>query len=235
MNPSKNYSKLKNKKFLLIRCFKKKMSTISEEQVRASLKQCMDPEVPLSIVDMGLIYGIDISENNDVNIRMTMTTKGCPLHDTMVDDVTRYAKKVPGVNNVQVDIVWDPPWSMDKMSDEAKAKMKGFGNQSTPAPINYETALPQGVGKIVKQEDGSMMLANEHDQGFMVNQAIIDFWRSCNGKKKVTELVELFAQQTGLQRSQVEKEVMQLLKQLHEGGLLVLTNQNEEPNVDFKR
>ena len=211
------------------------MSAVSEEQVMASLKQCMDPEVPLSIVDMGLIYGIDISEKNDVNIRMTMTTKGCPLHDTMVDDVTRYTKKVPGVNNVQVDIVWDPPWSMDKMSDEAKAKMKGFGNQSTPAPINYETALPQGVGKIVKQDDGSIMLANEHDQGFMVNQAIIDFWRSCNGKKKITELVELFAQQTGLQRSQVEKEVMQLLKQLHEGGLIVITNQNEAPNVDFKK
>ena len=203
------------------------MSVITEEQVRASLKQCMDPEVPLSIVDMGLIYGIDVSENNDVHIKMTMTTKGCPLHDTMVDDVTRYAKKVPGVNNVQVDIVWDPPWSMDKMSDEAKAKMKGLGNESTPAPINYETALPQGVGKLVKQEDGSMMLANEHDQGFMVNQAIIDFWRSCNGKRKVTELVELFAQQTGLQRSQVEKEVMQLLKQLHEGGLI--SNPNPEP------
>jgi len=153
----------------------------------------------------------------------------------MVDDVTRYAKKVPGVNNVQVDIVWDPPWSMDKMSDDAKAKMKGFGNQSTPAPINYETALPQGVGKLVKQEDDSMMLANEHDQGFMVNQAIIDFWRSCNGERKVTELVELFAQQTGLQRSQVEKEVMQLLKQLNEGGLIVITNQNEAPNVDFKK
>jgi len=91
------------------------------------------------------------------------------------------------------------------------------------------------VGKIVKQDDGSMMLANEHDQGFMVNQAIIDFWRSCNGKKKITELVELFAQQTGLQRSQVEKEVMQLLKQLHEGGLIVITDQNEAPNVDFKK
>ena len=195
----------------------------------------MDPEVPLSIVDMGLIYGIDVTENNDVNIKMTMTTKGCPLHDTMVDDVTRYAKKVPGVNNVQVDIVWDPPWSMDKMSDDAKAKMTGFGNQSTPAPINYETALPQGVGKLVKQEDGSMMLANEHDQGFMVNQAIIDFWRSCNGERKVTELVDLFAQQTGLQRSQVEKEVMQLLKQLNEGGLIVITNQTDSPNVEFKK
>ena len=69
----------------------------------------------------------------------------------------------------------------------------------------------------------------------MVNQAIIDFWKSCNGQRKVTELVELFAQQTGLQRTQVEKEVMQLLKQLHEGGLLLIPNQNDVPNVEFKK
>lgn len=210
------------------------MSKVTGEQIRASLKQCMDPEIPISIVDLGLIYGIDISEKNDVNIKMTMTTKGCPLHDTMVDDVKRYTRKVSGVNNVNVDIVWDPPWSMDKISDEGKSMMKNMGGLSTPAPLDYESALPQGVGKTVKQEDGSMMLANEHDQGFMVNQAIIDFWRSCNGKRKVTELVELFAQQTGLQRSQVEKEVMQLLKQLHEGGLLVIQNKNDAPNVEFK-
>ena len=211
------------------------MEPVSEDQVRSSLKQCMDPEVPLSIVDMGLIYGIDISENNDVNIKMTMTTQGCPLHETMVDDVKRYTKKVSGVNSVNVDIVWDPPWTMDKMSDEAKAMMNKMGSQNTPAPINYETALPQGVGNLVKQEDGSMVLANEHEQGFMVNQAIIDFWKSCDGNRKVTELVELFAQQTGLQRTQVEKEVMQLLKQLHEGGLLVITNQTDTPNVEFKK
>ena len=211
------------------------MNTVIEDQVRDSLKQCMDPEVPLSIVDMGLIYGINVTDNNDVNIKMTMTTKGCPLHETMVDDVKRYAKKVSGVNNVDVEIVWDPPWTMDKMSDEAKAMMKTMGAQSTPAPINYETAVPQGVGKLVKQEDGSLVLANEHEQGFMVNQAIIDFWKSCNGQRKVTELVDLFAQQTGLQRTQVEKEVMQLLKQLHEGGLLVIPNQNDAPNVEFKK
>ena len=210
------------------------MDNITTDQVRSSLKQCMDPEVPLSIIDMGLVYGIDISDNNDVNIKMTMTTKGCPLHDTMVDDVKRYTKKVPGVNNVNVDIVWDPPWSMDKMSDEAKALMKNMGAKATPAPINYETALPQGVGSVVKQEDGSLVLANEHEQGFMVNQAIIDFWRSCNGKRKVTELVDIFAQSTGLQRTQVEKEVMQLIQQLHGGGLLVISNQESGPNVDFK-
>ena len=210
------------------------MNSVNIDQVRDSLKQCMDPEVPLSIVDMGLIYGIDVTENNDVNIKMTMTTKGCPLHETMVDDVKRYAKKVSGVNNVDVEIVWDPPWTMDKMSDEAKAMMKTMGSQNTPAPINYETAVPQGVGNLVKQEDGSLVLANEHEQGFMVNQAIIDFWKSCNGQRKVTELVDLFAQQTGLQRTQVEKEVLQLLKQLHEGGLIVIPNQNDAPNVEFK-
>ena len=211
------------------------MSTVNIEQVRDSLKKCMDPEVPLSIVDMGLIYGLNVTENNDVNIKMTMTTKGCPLHETMVDDVKRYTKKVSGVNNVDVEIVWDPPWTMDKMSDTAKAMMKTMGSQSTPAPINYETAVPQGVGKLVKQEDGSLILANEHEQGFMVNQAIIDFWKSCNGQRKVTELVDLFAQQTGLQRTQVEKEVMQLLKQLHEGGLLVIPNESDAPNVEFKK
>ena len=211
------------------------MTTVNAEDVRSSLKQCMDPEVPLSIVDMGLIYGINVNENNDVDIKMTMTTQGCPLHETMVDDVKRYTKKVSGVNNVNVEIVWDPPWTMDKMSDDAKAMMKQMGSQSTPAPINYETAMPQGVGNLVKQEDGSMILANEHEQGFMVNDAIIDFWKSCNGKRKVTDLVEVFAQQTGLQRTQVEKEVMQLLKQLHEGGLLLIPNQPDTPNVEFKK
>ena len=211
------------------------MTMVKVEDVRSSLKQCMDPEVPLSIVDMGLIYGINVNENNDVDIKMTMTTQGCPLHETMVDDVKRYTKKVSGVNNVNVEIVWDPPWTMDKMSDEAKSMMKKMGSQSTPAPIDYETAMPQGVGNLVKQEDGAMVLANEHEQGFMVNDAIIDFWKSCNGKRKVTELVEVFAQKTGLQRTQVEKEVMQLLKQLHEGGLLVIPNQPEAPNVEFKK
>jgi metal-sulfur cluster biosynthetic enzyme len=212
------------------------MSTVSASAIEDSLKLCMDPEVPLNIVEMGLIYGIDVTENNDVNIKMTMTTQGCPLHETLVQDATRYVKKVPGVNNVSVDIVWDPPWSMDKMSEEAKIKVKNMGSgANTPAPINYETALPQGVGKLVQQEDGSMVLANEHDQGFMVNQAIVDFWKSCNGQRKVTELVEVFAQQTGLQRKQVEKEVMQLLQQLRDGGLIAIAGQPDTPNVEFKK
>ena len=92
--------------------------------------------------------GIDVS-GSDVNVRMTMTTQGCPLHETMVQDVKRYAKKVPGVANVNVDVVWDPPWTMDKLSDDAKETLKKMGTGvglSTPAPVNYETALA-GNGK----------------------------------------------------------------------------------------
>ena len=119
------------------------MSTVNPDQIRDSLMKCMDPEVPLSIVDMGLIYGIDVADNNDVNIKMTMTTKGCPLHETMVDDVKRYAKKVSGVNNVDVEIVWDPPWTMDKMSDTAKAMMKTMGSQNTC--LLYTSPSPRDV------------------------------------------------------------------------------------------
>jgi len=210
------------------------MSTVSVDQIRASLTKCMDPEVPLNIVEMGLVYGIDVTPSNDVNIKMTLTTQGCPLHQTLIQDVTRYVKKVPGVNEVKVDIVWNPPWTMDKMSESARAKIKSLSSANTPAPIDYETAMPQGVGSLVQQEDGGMVLANEHNQGFMVNQAIIDFWRSCNGQRKITELVDIFAQKTGLQRSQVEKEVIQLIGQLRDGGLIVIS-QAEMPNVQFKK
>ena len=208
------------------------MTSITQEQVMDSLKQCMDPEVPINIVDLGLIYGVKITEDNKVNVKLTMTTRGCPLHETLVSDVKRYVNKVSGVNNVNVEIVWDPPWTPDKMSEEAKKKLN-IGKQKTVAPVDYETAMPQGVGKIVKQEDGSMVLANDHDQGFMVNQTIIDFWQLCNGERKITELVDKFAEKTGLQRSQVEKEVMQLIQQLRDGGLIIIP-QTEAPNVDFK-
>ena len=76
------------------------MSTVSAQAIEDSLKQCMDPEVPLNIVEMGLIYGIDVTENNDVNIKMTMTTQGCPLHQTLVADATRFAKKRTSPNQI---------------------------------------------------------------------------------------------------------------------------------------
>ena len=209
------------------------MGVITSQQVLDSLKQCMDPEIPINIVDMGLIYGVNVTDDNKVDIKMTMTTRGCPLHETLVSDVKRYVNKVPGVSDINIEIVWEPPWTPEKMSEEGK-KLINYGKQKTITPINYETAMPQGVGKVAKQEDGSLVLINEHEQGFMVNQAIIDFWKLCNGQRKITDLVELFAQNLGLKREQVEKEVIQLIQQLRDGGLVAI-NQPEVSNVEFKK
>jgi metal-sulfur cluster biosynthetic enzyme len=207
--------------------------TVTSQQVLDSLKQCMDPEIPISVVDMGLIYGVNVNPDNKVDIKMTMTTRGCPLHETLVSDVKRYVTKVPGVTTVNVEIVWDPIWTPEKMSEEGK-KMINYGKQKTIAPINYEIAMPQGVGSLVKQDDGSLILMDEKQQGFMVNQAIVEFWKLCNGQRKITELVDIFAQQVGLQRGQMEKEVIQLIQQLRDGGLLVI-KEPEVSNVQFKK
>ena len=94
--------------------------SITKDQVYFQLKKCMDPEIPINVVDLGLIYGIEIKEEKDVNIKMTMTTRGCPLHNTMVSDVKKYVSKINGIGTVNVEIVWDPPWSFDKMDPKAR-------------------------------------------------------------------------------------------------------------------
>lgn len=209
------------------------MTSVTAQQVLESLKQCMDPEIPINVVDMGLIYGVNVSDDNKVDVKMTMTTRGCPLHDTLVNDVKRYVNKVSGVSSVNVEIVWDPPWTPEKMSEEGK-KLINYGKQKTITPINYETAMPQGIGSVVKQEDGSLLLMDEKQQGFMVNQAIVEFWQMCNGKRKITELVDMFSEKIGLQRNQVEKEVLQLVQQLRDGGLLIIP-EPEVSNVQFRK
>ena len=209
------------------------MSKVTNQQVLDSLKECMDPEIPINVVDMGLIYGVDVKDDNKVDIKMTMTTRGCPLHDTLVSDVKRYVNKVPGVAGVNVEIVWEPAWTPERMSEEGK-KLINYGKQKTVAPINYEIALPQGIGSVAKQEDGSLLLLNDNQQGFMVNQAIVDFWKLCNGQRRITDLVDAFAQKMGLQRGQVEKEVLQLIQQLRDGGLIII-KEPEVSNVQFKK
>ena len=132
---------------------------IGEQVVIEALKKCMDPEVPLSVVDLGLIYGVDINDNNDVNIRMTMTTRGCPLHETLVGDVKRYLGKVDGIGNINVEIVWDPPWSSDRMAPDAKEKI--YGKKSLRFTIDLEKSKPLMQGKEVQQQDGSLALEKE--------------------------------------------------------------------------
>jgi metal-sulfur cluster biosynthetic enzyme len=193
--------------------------TVTEEQVYAALKKCMDPEIPVNVVDLGLIYGIKVAGGKDVDIKMTMTTRGCPLHDTLVSDVKRYVGKVNGVGNVTVDIVWDPPWSLEKMNQDVREKI-GFGRPKLRFQIDYEKSKPLKMGTFSKQDDGSLMLANNKDQGFMVNEAIVEFWNACDGTKTINQITDQFSAKLGLPRQQVEQEAVQLLQQLLEAELL---------------
>ncbi len=193
--------------------------TVTEEQVYAALKKCMDPEIPVNVVDLGLIYGVKVAEGKDVDIKMTMTTRGCPLHDTLVSDVKRYVGKVNGVGNINVDIVWDPPWSLEKMDQDVRDKL-GFGKPKLRFQIDYEKSRPLKTGTFSKQEDGSLILANSNDQGFMVNEAIVEFWNACDGTKTINQITDQFSAKLGLPRQQVEQEAVQLLQQLLEAELI---------------
>jgi len=193
---------------------------VTENEVYSALRKCMDPEIPVNIVELGLVYGVQVKpENNNVDIRMTMTTRGCPLHDTLVSDVKRNVGKISGIGNIEVQIVWDPPWSIEKMDPAAREKM-GFGKPKLRFQVDYEKYLPSKKGKLVKQDDGSLALLNDKEQGFMVNQAIVDFWDSCDGTKTINQLTDQFSGKLALPREQVEQEVVQLVQQLLEGELL---------------
>ena len=194
--------------------------TVTEEQVYAALKKCMDPEIPVNVVDLGLIYGVKVADGKDVDIKMTMTTRGCPLHDTLVSDVKRFVGKVNGVGNINVDIVWDPPWSLEKMNQDVREKL-GFGKPKLRFQIDYEKSKPMKIGRFSKQDDdGSLILANNKDQGFMVNEAIVEFWNACDGTKTINQITDQFSAKLGLPRQQVEQEAVQLLQQLLEAELL---------------
>ncbi len=89
----------------------------------AAIKTVRDPELPVNVYELGLIYGIDIDVAGDVHIRMTLTTPNCPVAGELPKEVQAKAQAVEGVGSVKVDIVWDPPWTPDRMSDAAKLEL----------------------------------------------------------------------------------------------------------------
>ena len=192
---------------------------VTKEQVFSELRKCMDPEVPVNVVDLGLIYGVSVSDKNNVDIKMTMTTRGCPLHDTLVSDVKRYLNKLEGIGSVNVEIVWDPPWSIEKMNPAVREKL-GYGKPTLRFQVDYNTYMPSKNGKVLNQEDGSLSLVNEKGQGFMVNDNIVDFWQNCDGNKTINQLADNFSAKLNLPRQQIEQEVVQLIQQLLEAELL---------------
>ena len=102
-----------------------------EKNIIEVLKSCYDPEIPLDLWSLGLIYGIDIS-GNEVKIIMSLTTPGCSMGQNMANDIKDKVSRLEEVNQVDVEITFDPPWSPDRMTDEAREKL-GFGtiNETT--------------------------------------------------------------------------------------------------------
>jgi FeS assembly SUF system protein len=94
-----------------------------EERVKDVLRNCYDPEIPVNILELGLIYELNILEGNDVHIKMTLTSPACPVAETLPVDVEQKIKALPDVNNAKVEITFDPPWDKDMMSEEAKMEL----------------------------------------------------------------------------------------------------------------
>lgn len=93
------------------------------EGVIDALKEIYDPEIPVNIYELGLIYGVDVTDGGHVIVTMTLTTPHCPVAESMPSEVELRVGAVPGVGDVEVNLVWDPPWDPGKMSDEAKLEL----------------------------------------------------------------------------------------------------------------
>ena len=106
------------------------MSKKLESKIIEAIKKVYDPEIPVNIYELGLIYKIDIQEDRNVEITMTLTSPFCPVAGSMPKEVAARASEVDGVKKANVELVFEPPWNMDLMSEEAKLKLNLTGNFS---------------------------------------------------------------------------------------------------------
>ena len=95
---------------------------VTKEQVIDVLHTCYDPEIPVNLVDLGLIYDVQIDDDR-VNVVMTLTARGCPAHSFISEDVRAHLAQILGVESVHVQVVWDPPWDPSRLSDAAKKQL----------------------------------------------------------------------------------------------------------------
>ncbi|WP_017664431.1 SUF system Fe-S cluster assembly protein [Porphyrobacter sp. AAP82] len=94
-----------------------------QADVIEALREIFDPEIPVNIYDLGLIYGVEVDENRDATVTMTLTTPHCPVAESMPGEVELRVSSVPGIRDAEVNLVWDPPWGPHKMSDEARLEL----------------------------------------------------------------------------------------------------------------
>ena len=98
------------------------MSDLKDDIIK-EIKKIYDPEIPVNIYDMGLIYNIKVNEDKKIDIEMTLTSPNCPVAESLPNEVKQNILKVSGVKDVDLKLVWDPPWDKDKMSEAAKLEL----------------------------------------------------------------------------------------------------------------
>jgi len=96
---------------------------ITKDEIIKALSEVYDPEIPINIVDMGLIYRVDLDSKNNVEIDMTMTTRGCPMHSMMTYAAKKRVEKIDGIGSVKVNLIWDPPWTPEMINPKIKEQM----------------------------------------------------------------------------------------------------------------
>ncbi len=101
-------------------------ASVSRQSVVEAVSTVYDPEIPINIYELGLIYAIDIDPAGRVSITMTLTAPACPVADLLPAEVAEKARAVPGVTDVNVELVWDPPWTPERMSDAARLELGMF-------------------------------------------------------------------------------------------------------------
>ena len=103
------------------------MPALTQEEVFTALKDCYDPEIPVNIVDLGLIYGVKIdpaeNDQHDITVDMTLTAQGCPAHVQIGEQVKSRVQQLAGVRNVNVNVVWNPPWTPERLSNDARKQL----------------------------------------------------------------------------------------------------------------
>ena len=102
------------------------MAGVTKEQVYAALKEVNDPELPISLVDLGLIYGVEV-DNGNVDITMTLTASGCPAIDMIKEDILEKLAGIKGVDAVNIEVVWSPAWTKEMLTDDGVYALKALG------------------------------------------------------------------------------------------------------------
>ena len=97
------------------------MATITKEEVLEKLKEVYDPEIPVNVVDLGLIYGVDVNEDNEVHVLMTLTAPGCGMGPYIAQQAEWAVSELEGLEDVTVEMIFDPPWTPDMLTEDGKA------------------------------------------------------------------------------------------------------------------